>query len=495
MVNVAGRSKGCFNCRKRRVKCDETQPTCKRCQKLGIACDGPRTLVFVEGKIIRSRRTQNPSNKTKGVTMTPAWKREDVKKSASVSPPYQSSPQHVGLRFNEYEVYICHLRRYLYPNGPVDLGLQQLRTSDLAISRYPTIGAGANPLFNQAALTFATLLFGAQHHQARILAKGYDMHGVALRQLNQALSIPGCHERDDIINVINIMAMLEMCLPSGPRNWLKHMLGLEQLIALRDPGSLAYASTQTLELYKGVRHMILLASLRNRSPSILARQRWKAVLQTPLSLEPREERELHEVMADCTVLIAASDEVSRTRNTHDPVRLERVEEIQTKARDLLTFLQTWKQQWDSEKGNSCITEDDFEAICAGAPQALWMVYKFQNDSIARIFMLYTTAMIHVLQIVEVTEELQAQSGFPGVETSGTLHLIRAAGISIARSIPDYLQHRRYRGATGFTSPVVQWAVLMAWQVLGRDESAEGKWMVGALQGYSEYAIAKAAWEV
>ncbi|EUC34482.1 hypothetical protein COCCADRAFT_25363 [Bipolaris zeicola 26-R-13] len=474
---------------------DETQPTCKKCQKLGIACDGPRTLVFVTGKIVKSRRTQHSSKKTTDVTTTPEWKTEDVEKLASVSPPYQSSPQHIGLRFNEYEVYICHLRQYLYPNGPVDLGLQQLRTSDLALSRYPTIGAGTNPLFNQAALTFATLLFGAQHHQARILAKGYDMHGVALRQLNQALSIPGCHERDDIINVITIMAMLEMCLPSGPRNWLKHMLGLEQLIALRDPGSLAYASTQTLELYKGVRHMILLASLRNRSPSILARHRWKAVLRTPLSLETREERELHDVMADCTVLIAASDELPSTISPHDRVCLERIEEIQRKAGELLTFLQTWKQKWDNEKENSCTTEDDFEAICAGAPQALWTVYKFRNDSIARMFMLYNTAMIHVLQIVEETKELRAQSGFPGTETSDTFYLIHATGIDIARSIPGYLQQRRYRGDTGFTSPVVQWAALMAWQVLGRDESAEGKWMVDALQGYSEYAIAKAAWEV
>ncbi|KAJ6281387.1 hypothetical protein J3E71DRAFT_353943 [Bipolaris maydis] len=495
MVNVAGRSKGCSNCRKRRVKCDETQPTCKRCQKLAIACDGPRTLVFVAGKIVRSRRTQHSSKKTTDVTTTSEWKTEDVEKSASVSPPYQSSVQHVGLRFNEYEVYICHLRQYLYPNGPVDLGLQQLRTSDLALGRYPTIGAGANPLFNQAALTFATLLFGARHHQARILAKGYDMHGVALRQLNQALSVPGCHERDDIINVITIMAMLEMCLPSGPRNWLKHMLGLEQLIALRDPGSLAYASTQTLELYKGVRHMILLASLRNRSPSVLARQRWKAVLQTPLSLETREERDLHNVMADCTVLIAASDEVARARNTHDRIRLERIEGIQRKAGELLVFLQTWKQQWDNEKENSWTTEDDFGAICAGAPQALWTVYKFRNDSIARMFMLYSTAMVHVLQIIEATEELLAQSGFPGGGTSGTVHLIYATGLDIARSIPGYLQHRKYRGDTGFTSPVVQWAALMAWQVLGRGESAEGKWMVEALQGYSEYAVAKAAWEV
>ncbi|KAL1978153.1 hypothetical protein VTN31DRAFT_1012 [Thermomyces dupontii] len=30
---------GCGNCKRRRVKCDETQPHCERCRKYGITCD------------------------------------------------------------------------------------------------------------------------------------------------------------------------------------------------------------------------------------------------------------------------------------------------------------------------------------------------------------------------------------------------------------------------------------------------------------------------
>ncbi|KAK7430697.1 hypothetical protein QQZ08_002741 [Neonectria magnoliae] len=40
MVGVPGRSKGCNTCRKRRVKCDETKPTCVRCTKAGYECLG-----------------------------------------------------------------------------------------------------------------------------------------------------------------------------------------------------------------------------------------------------------------------------------------------------------------------------------------------------------------------------------------------------------------------------------------------------------------------
>ena len=40
---------GCVTCKKRRVKCDETKPECRRCQAYGTTCEGydpPRTWVF-----------------------------------------------------------------------------------------------------------------------------------------------------------------------------------------------------------------------------------------------------------------------------------------------------------------------------------------------------------------------------------------------------------------------------------------------------------------
>jgi hypothetical protein len=39
MVN-RGRSKGCHTCKRRRVKCDETIPTCRRCARVNVECEG-----------------------------------------------------------------------------------------------------------------------------------------------------------------------------------------------------------------------------------------------------------------------------------------------------------------------------------------------------------------------------------------------------------------------------------------------------------------------
>ncbi|KAK9238663.1 hypothetical protein V1525DRAFT_400668 [Lipomyces kononenkoae] len=51
MVGVAGGSRGCANCKKRKLKCDETFPVCLRCIKSGLICSGP-----VTGPMYRKQR-------------------------------------------------------------------------------------------------------------------------------------------------------------------------------------------------------------------------------------------------------------------------------------------------------------------------------------------------------------------------------------------------------------------------------------------------------
>ncbi|KAG7405538.1 Beauvericin cluster-specific repressor BEA4 [Fusarium oxysporum f. sp. rapae] len=46
MVGIAGKSKACHDCRRRRVKCDLTLPLCRRCIKPGIACRGYERLTL-----------------------------------------------------------------------------------------------------------------------------------------------------------------------------------------------------------------------------------------------------------------------------------------------------------------------------------------------------------------------------------------------------------------------------------------------------------------
>ncbi|CAG8202800.1 unnamed protein product [Penicillium salamii] len=49
------KSGGCFQCSKRRIICDGTQPICTKCQKRGIECSGPGRIRFLNAVAMRGR--------------------------------------------------------------------------------------------------------------------------------------------------------------------------------------------------------------------------------------------------------------------------------------------------------------------------------------------------------------------------------------------------------------------------------------------------------
>ncbi|KAJ5967562.1 hypothetical protein N7501_003810 [Penicillium viridicatum] len=55
MSSPRAKIRGCFQCSKRRIICDNTEPTCKKCQKKGIECSGPGRIRFSAGVTQRGR--------------------------------------------------------------------------------------------------------------------------------------------------------------------------------------------------------------------------------------------------------------------------------------------------------------------------------------------------------------------------------------------------------------------------------------------------------
>ncbi|KAJ5727715.1 hypothetical protein N7493_005535 [Penicillium malachiteum] len=55
MTAPDSKAKGCFQCSKRRIICDRTEPTCNKCQKKGIECSGLGRIRFSNGVAQRGR--------------------------------------------------------------------------------------------------------------------------------------------------------------------------------------------------------------------------------------------------------------------------------------------------------------------------------------------------------------------------------------------------------------------------------------------------------
>ena len=178
MVGVP-RSTGCQTCVSRRVKCDETRPSCLRCRKHGVDCPGyNRERKFVNEKhLIRQRGRQAVHGET--LVMT-------VGLSRPVSPSYGSShgtfPQWVSPSPDRAQ-YICTM-------------VEQLQSS---VAQYDSIGVfqwirldklGRRALLDSAMCSLTMQLLGKETGRDEFLAYGMDLYIQSLHALQVALRHP-----------------------------------------------------------------------------------------------------------------------------------------------------------------------------------------------------------------------------------------------------------------------------------------------------------------
>jgi hypothetical protein len=483
---------------------DEKSPICNRCERCGFECGGAKGATFIEGKIVRCRQTE----KRMTVLARPdagerARRGNTDHKATLIAPP----------RLGDFDVltYICYARKYLLRGGPVDLALQQLQLRDV-------IAAGTSMeddhIFHRSVLSFVIIFFGSQHKRVSITNRGYSIHGVALKQLNQALSEPNCFTRDDIILSVVALALLECFVPTGPKYYLKHIAGLEKLLELRGPS--AYCSPNSSELCKGIRRMILFASLSTGNPSILARAEWKAVPVANDSDEEMEERQLFNILADCTVLASDRDKMLTRWNPDLEKDTHQVEELKQKALNMLKDLYAWRKRWDSDGRNSHFeTPATFAALqpmhqpWGKASVPLLTIFEFANDFAATMLMFYNTALIHVLNILA---SMPAES--PRIESNRVLTNItlpvagysdtlwkdtkdefiaaeRSAALEVCRCIPYHLVRKSSLDSSSLT--VAHLAITTAWMTLRGNETPEGRWIEDLLNTRSREVMAKGLW--
>lgn len=420
----------------------------------------------------------------------------------------RQAPLSALLRGNEFEIYICYTRKHLRRGAAIDLALQQTQLSEIITAGTTTANG---QIFHQAILSFGMILFGTQHGQPYITNRGYVMHGAALKQLNQALSDSKCYTCDEVILSVATLAILECLVPTGPKNYLNHMIGLERLLELRGSGS--YCSPISSELYKSVRHMILFASLRTGKPSILARAEWKKLLRVNCSDEEMQEQDLFDVLADCTVLVAERDNMLANWKLDLEKSTYQRDKIRRRALTLLTYLCAWRKRWDSDGRNSYFeTSAGFAGLeptqdSSGDNSSPFLTFfEFSNQSAAIMLMFYNTTLIYVLQVlasltvenlgIDRNQSFRLQhAGYQNDLWKHTkdeyIATKRLAALEVCRCIPYYSVQKSRLDSD--SSPIVHWAVTTAWMTLCSNEFAEGRWIMDLLKARSLEIVAKGLW--
>ncbi|KAF2852821.1 hypothetical protein T440DRAFT_516118 [Plenodomus tracheiphilus IPT5] len=209
-----------------------------------------------------------------------------------------------------------------------------------------------------------------------------------------------------------------------------------------------------------------------RTASILARLEWKEATRESCSSEELEEQDLQDVLADCSAMIAeldATDVIGKLKST-----LKHRSELSRKAHTLLEVVSIWKACWSRNASNTHHEEACNPVDSEESPQ-ITSIFRFQTASVARMLMLYNTALLHVLEVLarlefERTKPSAASTSQTDIQADGSSHdhitAMLLAALDISRCMTDYFDHKQAKLDPQFASPAVRYAMMAAWRTLG-----------------------------
>ncbi|KAH8728279.1 hypothetical protein GQ44DRAFT_702087 [Phaeosphaeriaceae sp. PMI808] len=325
MVGVP-RSKGCATCRKRRIKCDETRPSCSQCRRGGRSCPGyERAMKFVnEGR--RFQRNPLP-----------------VVYPASLS---SIQPSHDG----QHRVQL--VSTFVQDLFPLHHGRRQHSFIGGWLWLVPTV-LQHSPYLDLAAEAVALGYFGKQSKSRDTLVRSYSVYTNALRVLSKAIQHPKECLSSETLCAVLLLLQYERFVSIEGNSWYSHASGIRKLIQLRGP-----------ERHRlGIDHAILMASrgyiiaeaLLTGEACFLEDKAWKGVqfAATDSPLAPENFEFFHEGL---NYFASVPGLLQRARSCQEQNEVEQFS-ISSEAINLRTNIMYWHQglEYASKEPLRCIS--------------------------------------------------------------------------------------------------------------------------------------------
>jgi len=321
MVGRGGRSKACFICRQRRVKCDEIRPTCRRCLTGGRVCTGyPEGLNFID---------DNPLHRLLDKALASSQRDASATKKTPQLDLAQESLSVLGE-----DVYLSFLQHQVHVDGSfIDErwhGFSALRMSDCLAQR--------------CLKSFATSLFGRVKALKDTQADGMKQYAMSLKELNGRLQQPDRSAPGETILSIAILAICEDLTATSVMGWIQHMLGLAAYFGLRGMATFRgpHASI-ALSAFEADRFSMIAAAVATRRPTYLASEEWKT---GPWSITgaPKSQRQyLIDHAADIPGLYP--DFIAYLKQPNLETKSSLCSRLEDDLQRLLESLRNWHTQW------------------------------------------------------------------------------------------------------------------------------------------------------
>lgn len=257
MVGVAGRSKGCNTCRRRRVKCDEAKPQCYRCVKAGFECLGYE-------RAVQWRHTSLAPVQESRLHMSDCM---DYAQPMSIG--FAPAPE-LSLVAFEGDIYTAHMFGNFVWKTYGTLWLDQAAEGRLG------------NLSLDAVRALAQSSFGLKNRVQDLQLKGAAQYGKCLRVLADELGRDDAAVHDSRRLVVPILVlMMVSAIQSDRTAAVFHLKAIGKVLMLCGPE--AFQQQPLRNAFEAARATLLVASLFSRQRTFLEEPCWQDV---PYAFDP-----------------------------------------------------------------------------------------------------------------------------------------------------------------------------------------------------------------
>ena len=351
------RSPGCFQCRKRKIRCDEGRPGCERCAKHGVPCPGYRRekggLEFEDQTVITVRKAK----KSYGEEGTLVLKKSPSSSNASTR---SSTPKLLNQDANRYAFQTWSVR--LPPTMLVSPAANRDQLYDKWLNIYTPVTCGtqgfhfdylreaidmaeSEPALRDGLNTLALVQVGHASNDEHLLAASVPSYGRALASLSYAISKATSVRDNTVLAAASLLVVCEFYdkIKTQGMGWFGHVEGVQQLLLARGPDSLD--TNLSLMLFCNARHASTARSFLLRKGDSYDAAAWRAAaFRAPMI-------DISINLFDITIriprMLQRSDELDLT----SPKALQNVRDLLRDCEGLEAELRTWQDSFHSSLRN------------------------------------------------------------------------------------------------------------------------------------------------
>ncbi|KAF2638508.1 hypothetical protein P280DRAFT_71981 [Massarina eburnea CBS 473.64] len=292
------RSPGCFECRQRKVRCDETKPECTTCLRRGTKCPGYRpTQTFVLHKF--GNRAVKPLIIKEDDNRYRYANQPALEASKSSSSSSQETPGVVG-HLQPYNARLLHehiprrvspmaVERVQYMGTFLSLYLPKVEGQTLPPPSALILSLPSIPVTSQTLLAAVDALSAAQlavsNRNYPLINRSRSLYGTALSQMLKAIQDPARALEDETLLATYLLTLYEVFVGlTNGHGFFYHVQGLLHLLKQRGPNS--FQSRFSLMIYHAIRYNSLSIGYHVRKASMLDSPDWMALTERPAKKDP-----------------------------------------------------------------------------------------------------------------------------------------------------------------------------------------------------------------